>query len=93
MKLDSRTLRLIAVGASVTANCMPCLEANATKALEDGADEQEIADAISVGRLVRQGAASKMDRYTASLSQAFATFSPSPDGASQGGCGCDAREG
>ena len=28
MKLDERILRLIAVGASVSANCQPCLEVN-----------------------------------------------------------------
>ena len=54
MKLDDRTLRLIAVGASITANCQPCLQANVTKALEYGADEQEIAEAIEVGKIVRK---------------------------------------
>jgi alkylhydroperoxidase/carboxymuconolactone decarboxylase family protein YurZ len=28
MKLDERTLYLIAVGAAITANCRPCLEHN-----------------------------------------------------------------
>ncbi len=40
MKLDIRTQKLIAVGASITANCQPCLEHHLTKALESGADEQ-----------------------------------------------------
>ena len=69
MKLDERTLRLIAVGASISANCQPCLQTNAAKALERGATEQEIADAIWIGILVRRGAAAKMDRFAASLNQ------------------------
>ena len=47
-------------------------------------DEQEIAEAIEVGKMVRQGAASKMDRFAASLNQAL----PSASGEADGGCGC-----
>ena len=47
MKLDDRINGLIAVGAAITANCQPCLEVSVTKALENGADEQEIAEAKS----------------------------------------------
>ncbi len=50
MKLDDRIIRLIAVGASITANCQPCLEINIAKALENGADDQEISEAIEVGK-------------------------------------------
>ncbi len=84
MKLDNRTIELIAVGASITANCQPCLRYHAKKALENGAEEQEIAEAIEIGRMVRKGAASKMDKFAASLS------SPSlaAEGAADGGCGC-----
>ena len=67
MKLNERTQRLIAVGASITANCQPCLQINMSKAIECGADEQEIADAIEVGKRVRKGAATKMDEFAVSL--------------------------
>jgi AhpD family alkylhydroperoxidase len=70
MQLDERTMRLIAVGASITANCQSCLQTNLAKARENGSDEQEIAEAIWVGKMVRQGAAAKMDRFTDRLSQA-----------------------
>ncbi len=63
MKLDDRTIRLIAVGASISANCQPCLDINVSKALENGANNQEIAEAIQVGKMVRKGAASKMDNF------------------------------
>jgi AhpD family alkylhydroperoxidase len=62
MILDERTLRLIAIGASISANCEACLLTNAEKAKTNGASEIEIAEAIWVGSLVRRGAASKMDR-------------------------------
>jgi len=84
MKLDERTLRLIAVGASIAANCRPCLQTNVTKALESGADEPEIAEAIRVGRMVRQGAASMMDQFASSLNPAV-LLSASP---SHEECGC-----
>ena len=84
MKLDDRIRELIAVGASITANCQPCLQYHVTKALESGADGQEITEAVEVGKLVRKGAASKMDKFASSLNQgAPVTASPSTDG-----CGC-----
>jgi AhpD family alkylhydroperoxidase len=82
MKLDRQTLQLIAVGASVAANCQPCLEHNVGKALEHGADSQQIADAIDVGRRVRQGAGAKFDQFAASLNDA----APAPAASAQGGC-------
>ena len=84
MKLDDRTKGLIAVGASITANCQPCLQSTVTMALQSGADEQEIAEAVEVGKRVRQGAASKMDKFVVSLNQAV----PSAGGEPDGGCGC-----
>ncbi len=63
MKLDEHHMRLIAVGASVAANCLQCLETNLTKAIECGADEDEIQQSIWVGRTVRKGAASKLDDF------------------------------
>jgi AhpD family alkylhydroperoxidase len=84
MKLDDRVKRLIAVGASVSANCQPCLLTNATKALEEGLAEQEIGEAIEVGLRVRQGAASKMDAFISGLKQAV----PAGGAASTDSCGC-----
>lgn len=67
MKLDEHFMRLIAVGASVAANCQPCLETNLARARECGADEAELAQAIWVGKMVRKGAASKMDDFASDL--------------------------
>ena len=84
MNLDNRILELIAVGASVAANCQPCLDYNVGKALEFGADRQQIAEAIEVGKRVRQGAASKMDKFVLSLDCAV----PSSGEATTDRCGC-----
>jgi AhpD family alkylhydroperoxidase len=84
MKFDEKTVRLIAVGASVAANCQPCLLTNATKARENGADDQEIVEAIEIGKMVRKGAASKMDEFAARLNRSASPIESSADQ----GCGC-----
>jgi AhpD family alkylhydroperoxidase len=84
MKLDDRLAGLIAVGASVSANCQSCLKVNAARALENGANAQEIAEAVEVGKLVRRGAASKLDEFVSSLGEtALSTARPWKDR-----CGC-----
>jgi AhpD family alkylhydroperoxidase len=85
MELESRIKALIAVGASITANCQPCLKSTTAMALESGANEQEIAEAIKIGKKVRGGAASKMDKFVLDLNYLI----PEPEAVSNGGCGCD----
>lgn len=88
MKLDERVLTLIAVGASIGANCQPCLQNSVRMALDCGADEQEIAEAIAVGKKVRQCAASNMDSFVMSFkSAAFASM-----GATSGEHECDSLD-
>lgn len=84
MNLDDRIKELIAVGASVSANCQSCLEYHVGKALETGVDTQEITEAVQVGKMVRKGAASKIDQLASSLIHAAS----STTGASKEGCGC-----
>ena len=66
--MDVRTEELIAIGASITANCKPCLKYHVAKAKENGAQEQEIARAIEVGMMVRKGSTSQMDGLISTLS-------------------------
>jgi AhpD family alkylhydroperoxidase len=61
MKLDDKTKELVAIGASITANCQPCLQYHLDQARRFGADPLEIAEAIEVGKQVRRGAGAKMD--------------------------------
>jgi AhpD family alkylhydroperoxidase len=58
---------LVAVGASVTANCQPCLRTAVTEAERAGVDKKEIVEAIAIGRVVRKGAFGKMDKFASSL--------------------------
>jgi AhpD family alkylhydroperoxidase len=86
MKLNERILRLIATGASVSANCQPCLQINVAKARESGAEDDEITEAIAVGRMVQRGAAAKMDKFALNLNQ---TTAPATNSSSEEcGCGC-----
>jgi AhpD family alkylhydroperoxidase len=73
MMLDNQTLALIAVGASVAANCQPCLEHNAGSALKCGASGEKISEAIEVGKRVRQGAAAKMDKFAQTINSTVAS--------------------
>ena len=66
MGLDIKTKELIALGASVAANCHPCLQNHINKALQAGLTEQEIKYAIEVGVTVRSGAANSMDKLIVS---------------------------
>ncbi len=69
MVLEERILRLIAIGASIPASCEVCLQVNAAKARECGASDVEIAEAMWVGKMVRRGTASRMDRAAATVNR------------------------
>jgi AhpD family alkylhydroperoxidase len=86
MKIAVLTRELIAVGASVTANCRPCLQYHMAKAREAGADDEELATAIAIAKTVRKGAAAGMDEFAAGLGADPVTAGC---GAGQG-CGCGA---
>lgn len=83
MPLNTRTASLIAVGASVAANCHPCLEINTTRAANCGAEAAEIADAVEVGRKVRAGAAAKLDAFAVGLGTSAPAARPG-----EAACGC-----
>ncbi|MHC4402778.1 MAG: carboxymuconolactone decarboxylase family protein [Planctomycetota bacterium] len=76
--METRVKELIAIGASITANCQPCLEYHVAKARENGAEAEEIKEAIAVGKIVRKGAAGKMDQHT---SEMFKDTAAIPDAA------------
>jgi AhpD family alkylhydroperoxidase len=55
MKMDENATELIAIGASLAANCQPCLTFHVDKARNLGIVEDEINEAIAVGRMIRKG--------------------------------------
>ena len=63
--LDEKTKELVAIGASITANCQPCLEYHIAKARELGVATAEILAAVEMGKQVRHGSAAKMDQFAA----------------------------
>ena len=69
MELGEKVKELVAVGASITANCQPCLQFHVEKAQANGADSGETAAAIEVGKQVRKGASAKMDQFSSSLKE------------------------
>ena len=65
--MDVKTKEMIAIGASVTANCIPCIRHHFNKGREVGLTYAEIKVAIQVGKSVRTGAAQKWDEEVSGL--------------------------
>lgn len=59
--MDEKIKEMIAIGASVTANCIPCIQYHFAKARDVGVTDAEIKTAVQVGKMVRKGAANKWD--------------------------------
>ena len=67
MSLDCRTEELVAIGAAVGANCGTCLEHHVAEARKAGLGDADIARATQIGRAVRKGAASQIEKVAARL--------------------------
>ena len=65
--MDEKLKEMIAIGASVTANCIPCIKYHFAKAREVGVTDAEIKAAIQVGKMIRKGAANKWDEEISAL--------------------------
>jgi AhpD family alkylhydroperoxidase len=65
--MDTRMKLLIAVGASVTANCIPCVQGLVPRARQAGVDEDDLQMAVAVGRSVQKGAAACWDEEATAL--------------------------
>lgn len=83
--MDNQMKELIAIGASVTANCMPCLRYHLNEAKKAGAHDDHIQMAVEVGRMVRKGAGEKWDEEADVLLSLESTIHEAQD---SGGCGC-----
>ncbi len=51
--LTTQQEELVAVGASIAANCIPCLRIHFSRALEAGATLEQIRAAVAVGQAVK----------------------------------------
>ncbi len=65
--IDVKIKELIAIGSSVSANCHPCVKYHVNQARELTIDEDEIQQAIDVGKMVRKGAAGQMDKLLSTV--------------------------
>lgn len=61
--MDRNIKELIAIGASVTAHCQPCLEYRLQEATNLGISEEDINIAIAIGKAVEKGASKVMDVF------------------------------
>jgi AhpD family alkylhydroperoxidase len=66
--LDKKIKELIAIGASVSCNCHPCVKFHLEKAEKLGIEPEAIKEALKVGLMVRTGAAGQMDELLLEVS-------------------------
>lgn len=67
--LDKKTKELIAIGASVSCNCHPCVKFHLDKAGKLGIEPGDMKEAFKVGMMVRRGAAGQMDELLSEVSE------------------------
>ncbi len=65
--MDEQTKELVAIGASVAANCYPCMKHHLAKCEDLGVATAEIRAAAEVGMMVNRGAASNTRKFVAEL--------------------------
>ena len=58
--MDEKIKELIALGASVSAHCFPCLDYHLEQAKNMGIPEKDIHEAVRIGQMVMNGAGQKM---------------------------------
>jgi len=61
MALDEKTIELVALGAAIGGNCIPCLEWHYKKRLELNIPKEEIFEAIETAQKVKNVPINKID--------------------------------
>lgn len=82
MKLNVRDYELVAIGAAVASNCVPCIEYHIPEARRAGLSDAEIQEAVQVAEKLKQVPAKKV------LDAATALLAASKPEAAPGACGC-----
>ena len=65
--MDEKIKELIAIGASISGHCQPCLTFHVDQAKRLGIGEDEIKEAMAVGNMVQKGAMSAMNKFAQSV--------------------------
>ncbi len=90
--MDEKLKELIAIGASMSAHCQPCLTYHVSKARELSVSEEQIAEALQTGQMVATGAERAMREFAAEVfespSNASAPSQCCPGGGSRTGGKC-----
>jgi AhpD family alkylhydroperoxidase len=84
-ELNSREQELVALGAAIASNCVPCIEYHIPEAKKAGFSDIQIREAVQIADQVRRVPA------RAVLETALARIESSPRGSSEtarAGCGC-----
>jgi AhpD family alkylhydroperoxidase len=81
--MDKRTTELIAIGASVAANCHPCTRFHLAKCDELGIAREDVTAAAKVGQTVNRGAAGATRGFVGEL-----LGEDAPEAAVANGAGC-----
>lgn len=87
MKLNMRDYELVALGAAVASNCVPCIEYHIPEARRAGLSDAQIQEAVQIAEKLKQVPARKVLDAAAVL---LAAASPE---AGQSACGCSADTG
>ena len=67
MALDNNIKELVAVGAAVAGNCIPCLEWHYKKCMELGIPVEDVKEAIEMGKMVKSVPIKKIDELAEKL--------------------------
>jgi 4-carboxymuconolactone decarboxylase len=86
-RLSERDKELVALGAAVASNCVPCVVFHIREARDCGLTDSEIADAVQSANKAKQVPADLV--LNAAHQELNGTPAPSRDDEpTQGGCGC-----
>ena len=67
MSLEIKTIELVALGAAIGGNCIPCLEWHYKKCVELGIPKEEIREAIEMANKVKQVPIKKINEVAEQL--------------------------
>ena len=84
-ELNDREQRLVAIGAAIAGNCVPCIEYNVPEARNAGLTDTQIREAVKIADRVRQVPARLV--LEAALARIEEPLRRPPVG-SAAGCGC-----
>ena len=80
--LNPRDYELVAIGAAVASNCIPCIEYHIPEARKSGLSDEQIREAVQIAEKLKQVPAKKI------LDAAAALLTSEKAETGNAGCGC-----